>query len=198
MNVNKKNLYYSNERKVNPYYFDGETIIREIYNESSSDDQEVYFVEFSSGALTTIHFHETEQFLVPLYGNGVIGEIDMNASSNLLLDSTFENLILKPLNVGEIVSIKPNILHFHGAAPGQNFSHLAFRKMYETIPANENSKLVHTQTIWGYEMVAKALGSEDQSQILTELNKISEKIRGAVNLWAEDTNQPIKYNKRDD
>jgi len=188
MNVNKKNLYYSNEKKVNPYYFDGETIIREIYNESSSDDQEVYFVEFSSGALTTIHFHETEQFLVPLYGNGVIGEIDTNTTTNSLLDCTFENLIIKPLNVGEIVSIRPNILHFHGASPGQNFSHLAFRKMFETGTSSENNKLVHTQTIWGYEMVAKALGTEDQSQILTELNRISKKIRDAVNTWAKDRN----------
>src|SRR6188472_1876843 len=188
MNVNKKNLYNSSEKKVNPYYFDGETIIREIYNESSSDDQEVYFVEFSSGALTTIHFHETEQFLVPLYGNGVIGEIDTNTTTNSLLDCTFENLIIKPLNVGEIVSIRPNILHFHGASPGQNFSHLAFRKMFETGTSSENNKLVHTQTIWGYEMVAKALGTEDQSQILTELNRISKKIRDAVNTWAKDRN----------
>ena len=92
--MNKKNLYYSNEKKVNPYYFDGQVIIREIYNESNSNDQEVYFVEFSSGALTTIHFHETEQFLVPVYGNGVIGEIETN-KSNSLLDSTFDNLIIK-------------------------------------------------------------------------------------------------------
>ena len=141
MNVNKKNLYYSNEKKVNPYYFDGEVIIREIYNESSSNDQEVYFVEFSKGALTTIHFHETEQFLVPLYGNGVIGEININ-TSNSLMDFTFENLIIKSLNVGEIVSIQPNILHFHGASPGQNFSHVAFRKMFETIPGFEKTELV--------------------------------------------------------
>jgi hypothetical protein len=187
MNVNKKNLYYSNEKKVNPYYFDGETIIREIYNETSSNDQEVYFVEFSSGALTTIHFHETEQFLVPFYGNGVIGEIDINTSGSLL-ECTFENLIIKSLNVGEIVSIKPNILHFHGAYPGQNFSHVAFRKMFETISGSDKNKIVHSQTIWGYEMVAKELGSEDESQISTELNRISEKIRGAVVTWAKDKN----------
>ncbi len=56
MIVNKKNLYYSNEKKVNPYYFDGEVIIREIYNESSSNDQEVYFVEFSRGRIDYYSF----------------------------------------------------------------------------------------------------------------------------------------------
>ena len=183
--MNRQNLYYSNEKKVNPYYFVGDVIIREIYNESNSNDQEVYFVEFDRGALTTIHFHETEQFLVPLYGNGVIGEIDVN-KSNFLVDFTFENLIIKSLNVGEIVSIKPNILHFHGASPGQNFSHLAFRKMFEAKPGSEKNESIHTQTIWGYEMIAKTLGSEDQSQILNELNKVSEKIRGAVSTWAKD------------
>ncbi|WP_144733336.1 hypothetical protein [Candidatus Nitrosocosmicus arcticus] len=183
--MNRRNLYYSNEKKVNPYYFDGDVIIREIYNESNSNDQEVYFVEFARGALTTIHFHETEQFLVPLYGNGVIGEIDNN-KSNSLVDFTFENLIIKSLNVGEIVSIKPNILHFHGASPGQNFSHVAFRKMFESKPSSEKNESIHTQTIWGYEMISKALGSEDQSKILNELNKVSEKIRGAVSTWAKD------------
>lgn len=182
--MNRRNLYYSNEKKVNPYYFDGDVIIREIYNESNSNDQEVYFVEFARGALTTIHFHETEQFLVPLYGNGVIGEIDNN-KSNSLVDFTFENLIIKSLNVGEIVSIKPNILHFHGASPGQNFSHVAFRKMFESKPSSEKNESIHTQTIWGYEMISKALGSKDQSKILNELNKVSEKIRSAVSTWAK-------------
>jgi quercetin dioxygenase-like cupin family protein len=182
--VNRQNLYFSNEKKVNPYYFDGDVIIREIYNESNSDDQEVYFVEFAKGALTTIHFHETEQFLLPLYGNGIIGELDID-KSNSLADFTFDNLIIKSLNVGEIVSIKPNTLHFHGASPGQNFSHVAFRKMFELIKGSEKNQSVHSQTIWGYEMIAKALGSEDQSKILNELNKFSEKIREAISTWAK-------------
>ena len=181
----RQNLYYSNEKKVNPYYFDGDVIIREIYNESNSDDQEVYFVEFARGAMTTIHYHETEQFLVPLYGNGIIGEIGIN-ESNSLLDITFESLTIKSLGVGEIVSIKPNILHFHGASPDQNFSHVAFRNMFESKSISQKYESVRTQTIWGYEMVAKAIGSEDQSKILNELNKISEKIRGAVSTWAKD------------
>lgn len=180
----RQNLYYCNEKKVNPYYFDGDVIIREIYNESNSDDQEVYFVEFARGAMTTIHYHETEQFLVPLYGNGLIGEIGVN-KSNSLLDITFESLAIKSLNVGEIVSIKPNILHFHGASPDQNFSHVAFRNMFEAKSVSQKCESVRTQTIWGYEMIAKALGSEDQSKILNELNKISEKIRGAVSTWTK-------------
>ncbi|WP_458746981.1 cupin domain-containing protein [Candidatus Nitrosocosmicus sp. T] len=185
MNVIRQNLYYSNEKKVNPYYFDGDVIIREIYNESNSNDQEVYFVEFARGALTTIHYHETEQFLVPLYGNGIIGEIGIN-KSNPLLDFTFESLTIKSLSVGEIVSIKPDILHFHGASPDQNFSHVAFRNMFEAKSVSQKNESIRTQTIWGYEMIAKALESEDQSRILNELNKISEKIRDAVSTWAKD------------
>jgi quercetin dioxygenase-like cupin family protein len=185
MNVIRQNLYYSNEKKVNPYYFDGDVIIREIYNESNSNDQEVYFVEFARGALTTIHYHETEQFLVPLYGNGIIGEIGIN-KSNPLLDFTFESLTIKSLSVGEIVSIKPDILHFHGASPDQNFSHVAFRNMFEAKSVSQKHESIRTQTIWGYEMIAKALESEDQSKILNELNKISEKIRDAVSTWAKD------------
>jgi quercetin dioxygenase-like cupin family protein len=185
VNVIRQNLYYSNEKKVSPYYFDGDVIIREIYNESNSNDQEVYFVEFARGALTTIHYHETEQFLVPIYGNGIIGEIGIN-KSNSLLDFTFESLTIKSLSVGEIVSIKPDILHFHGASPDQNFSHVAFRNMFEAKSVSQKHESIRTQTIWGYEMIAKALESKDQSKILKELNKISEKIRDAVSTWAKD------------
>jgi hypothetical protein len=115
----------------------------------------------------------------------VIGEIDNNKSKSLV-DFTIENLSIRSLKVGEIVSIKPNVLHFHGASPGQNFSHVAFRKMFEAKPDSEKNEPVHTQTIWGYEMIAGALGSDDQSQILNKLNRVSEKIRDAVSIWAKD------------
>ena len=70
---------------------------------------ESYFVEFLNGALTTIHFHETEQILLPIYGKGVVGEI----KKNTVLYFELDDIELKFLDVGEIVSIPSNILHFH-------------------------------------------------------------------------------------
>jgi hypothetical protein len=63
---------------------------------------------------------------------------------------------------------------------------VAFRKMFEAKPGFEKNEPVHTQTIWGYEMIARALSSDDRSQILNKLNRVSEKIRDAVSIWAKD------------
>ena len=71
----KKNLYGNDEKKVSFDYFNGNVTIKEVYGENNSQDQELYFVEFSKGALTTMHYHETEQFLIPVYGKGVVGEL---------------------------------------------------------------------------------------------------------------------------
>jgi hypothetical protein len=68
-------LYNCNQKTVNSNYFNGNVIIKEVYNETNSQDQDLYFVEFLNGAITTIHFHETEQILFPMYEKGVVGEI---------------------------------------------------------------------------------------------------------------------------
>ena len=73
-------------RKSIPDYFNGSVVIREVYNGDNSQDQELYFVEFLNGALTTMHFHETEQILIPVYGKGVVGELKENSISNFEID----------------------------------------------------------------------------------------------------------------
>lgn len=73
--MNKRNLYNCNERAFNPNYFNGNVKLKEVYNEKNSQDQEIYLVEFLNGALTTIHYHESEQILIPFYGKGIVGEI---------------------------------------------------------------------------------------------------------------------------
>ncbi|NOJ32450.1 MAG: hypothetical protein DA329_09965, partial [Candidatus Nitrosocosmicus sp.] len=62
----QKNLYDSPIREVNRLYFDGKVIMRQVFNESNSQDQETYFVEFIDGSITTVHYHETEQILIPV------------------------------------------------------------------------------------------------------------------------------------
>ncbi len=178
--MDKKNLYMSKEQKVNPFYFNGTVKIREVYNETNSNDQELYFVEFIDGSITTIHLHETEQILIPVYGKGIIGEIDALASRSLM-DFEVNDIKLKFLEVGDIVSIKPNILHFHGSLPNQNFSHVAFRKMFE-YDCNNNEKISHrTQTRWGYDLLANQIGTSDSALIVNKLREISDKIQLAIN-----------------
>jgi quercetin dioxygenase-like cupin family protein len=174
--MNKKNLYNCNQKTVNPNYFNGNVIIKAVYNETNSQDQELYFVEFLNGALTTIHFHETEQILIPMYGKGVVGEIKKNTILNFELD----DIELKFLDVGEIVSIPSNILHFHGALPNQNFTHVAFRKFFEYACINNEINSYPTQTKWIYDFISDELGSNDSNLIHTTLQTISKKVSHAV------------------
>ena len=174
--VNKKNLYASSEKNVNPCYFNGSVVIREVYNGDNSQDQELYFVEFLNGALTTMHFHETEQFLIPVYGKGVVGELRENSISNFEID----DIELNYLDIGEIVSIPSDTLHFHGALPKQNFTHVAFRKLFD-YECKDGVKSSHpTQTKWVSDFIGDELGSADPQKIKNELSAISNKVNQSI------------------
>ncbi len=174
--MNKRNFYNCNERTVNSNYFNGNVRIKDVYNEKNSQDQELYFVEFLNGALTTIHFHESEQLLIPFYGKGVIGEI----KKNTILNFDLEDIELNLLDVGEIVSIPSNILHFHGALPKQNFTHIAFRKLFDCDCTNNEKNSYQTQTRWIYDFISDELGSKDLNLINVELQKISNKVSQSI------------------
>ncbi len=174
--MNKRNFYNCDEKKVDSNYFNGNVVIKEVYNEKNSQDEEVYFVEFLNGALTTMHFHESEQVLIPVYGKGVIGEIKKNSILNFELDDVDLNF----LDVGEIVSIPSNILHFHGALPKQNFTHIAFKKLFDYTCTNGEKNSYRTQTKWVYDFIANELGSNDSNLINITLQKISNKVNQAI------------------
>jgi quercetin dioxygenase-like cupin family protein len=174
----RKDLFYCDEKKVPSDYFVGNVVIREAYNEVNSDDQELYFVEFSNGAFTSLHFHESEQFLVPTYGKGFIGEIQKES----LLDFCSNDVNIQLLEVGQVVSIPPNKLHFHGALPKQNFSHIAFRKMFSCDLSNDNNKdnLYHTQTKWMSDLLAKQF-SNDQPMVDKKYQEITDILKRSLN-----------------
>lgn len=174
-----KDLYYSQERPINPLYFDGKVKIREVFNETNSSDQEVYFVEFSDGSLTTVHYHETEQILIPLYGNGIVGQFDLSGSSSLT-ELQWDNYILKDLKVGEIVIIPPHVLHFHGALPGQNFSHVAIRKLFIAPNASTPNEIRKSQTVWAYDMIARDFQIEDKLMLAEKVSLTSRKVRDVI------------------
>ena len=107
-----------------------------------------------------------------MYGKGVVGEIKKNTILNFELD----DIELKFLDVGEIVSIPSNILHFHGALPKQNFTHVAFRKLFEYTCINDEINSCPTQTKWIYDFISDELGSNDSNLINTTLQNISNKV----------------------
>ncbi len=62
--MQKYNIYTAKEKNVNSNYFTGKVIIREVIGEVDSAEQEVYHVTFYNGALTTLHYHESDQILI--------------------------------------------------------------------------------------------------------------------------------------
>jgi quercetin dioxygenase-like cupin family protein len=174
--MNKRNLYTCSERKVNSDYFNGSVVIKEVYNGDNSQDQELYFVEFLNGALTTMHFHETEQILIPVYGKGVVGELKENSLSNFEID----DIELYYLDIGEIVSIPSNTLHFHGALPEQNFTHIAFRKLFDYECKNGMKISYPTQTKWVSDFIGDELDSTDPELVKTKLGSISDKVNQSI------------------
>jgi len=174
-----RDLYFSQERAINQLYFDGKVKIREVFNEGNSSDQEVYFVEFSDGSLTTVHYHETEQILIPLYGNGIVGQFNLSSTTSLS-QLQWENYELKDLKVGEIVIIPPHVLHFHGALVGQNFSHVAIRKLYITSEVSPSNEYRKSQTKWAYDMIAQDANSKDELSVAEKVKLVSRKVRDII------------------
>ena len=174
--MDKRNFYTCKKRNVNPDYFTGNVVIKEVYDEKNSKEQEVYFVEFQNGSLTTIHYHETEQILIPVYGKGIVGELKKNS----ILDFTLDDIELNFLDVGDVVSIKPNVFHFHGALPQQNFTHIAFRKLFDYGNSNNDKIPKMTQTKWLIDFISEELESNDSDLIKSTLKQISNKVNQSI------------------
>jgi quercetin dioxygenase-like cupin family protein len=66
--VQKENIYTAEEKKVNENYFTGNVIIREVLGPINSSEQEIYYVTFQNGALTTLHYLESDQILIVTKG----------------------------------------------------------------------------------------------------------------------------------
>ena len=62
---------YTWDKKVNENYFTGNIIISEILGEDNSAEQEMYHVTFQNGALTTLHFHGSDQILIATNGKAL-------------------------------------------------------------------------------------------------------------------------------
>ena len=57
---------------MNGNYFTGNIIIRKILGQDNFAEQEMYYVIFQNGALTTLHFHESDQILIATNEKGLL------------------------------------------------------------------------------------------------------------------------------
>lgn len=158
----KENIFFSQKKETNKDYFRGEVVMVEVLNQNNSVEHEMYHVFFKQGALTTLHFHETEQILITTNGKGILCLFKENIIENL--EEPVETIILED---GDVVSIPPFTWHFHGALK-DDFAHIALRNRYRT---NSSGNKIPAGNVWEKDFV-------DHLQHLnkTEMYELSVKI----------------------
>ena len=89
--------------------FRGPVSIQEIVNDAAADLLRVTAVTFDDGAHNRPHRHTTDQVLVATSGSGFVATDDEHHS----------------LEPGDVAFIPVGTRHWHGAAPGETFTHLS-------------------------------------------------------------------------
>lgn len=176
--MQKYNIHTAIEKNVNSNYFTGRVTIREVLAEENSTEQEMYHVTFHNGALTTLHFHESDQILIATYGKGVIGLMKGGnvLSSEVDMDSiTF-------LNEGDTVCIPANIIHFHGALVGEDLSHIAIMKRHRS-DMGVKDIFKRSATKWEYDLLQQENPNKMETTekfVITAQREIRDRIQVAI------------------
>ncbi len=114
----------SKQLKVNPDYFTGKVILKEISSIVKSKEQKIYHVSFKNGARTKIHNHSGGQILIVTNGRGSLQLFSKsgNNKSKFQIKKTDKTNLHK----GDIVYIPAKKIHAHGSIDKNKvFSHIA-------------------------------------------------------------------------
>lgn len=95
----------------------GDVTSQVLVGEIESRDIRVSSVTFRDGARNRFHRHSRDQILVVIEGRGMIA----------LADRSIE------IERGDVVTIPAGELHWHGALPGETFTHLSIIPPHETV-----------------------------------------------------------------
>jgi len=123
-NTQKDNTMNTNEifpkgQKANEN-FTGDTWVEILTMDPENFDAMSYNVTFAPGSRTYWHSHPGGQLLYCTSGEGCYQE---------------KGKPIQRLNVGDVVEIKPNVIHWHGAAPDKEFVHLGISTQLSKGPA---------------------------------------------------------------
>jgi 4-carboxymuconolactone decarboxylase len=100
--------------------FSGDTWVQMLTVDGENFDAMSYNVTFAPGSRTDWHSHPGGQILYCLSGEGRYQE---------------EGKAIQQLKAGDVVEIKPDVVHWHGAAPDQEFVHLGISTQLSKGPA---------------------------------------------------------------
>lgn len=173
--VFKQNIHNSQVKKVDPSYFRGNVILQQVLGDENSRELEIYHVFFKNGAITTVHYHETDQVLIATKGRGIVGIINSDSIS----DFGIEDIETVPMNKeGDVVQIPAFKMHFHGGASKEEFSHIAIRQMY--FFDNSTKKIRRAENKWENDIILEKKGNLDSSSRREISDKIGKTIQSVV------------------
>lgn len=100
--------------------FTGTTHVQMLTVDGANFDAMSYNVTFAPGSRTYWHSHPGGQILYCTFGEGCYQE---------------KGKPIQHLKVGDVVEIKPDVIHWHGAAPKSEFVHLGISTQLSKGPA---------------------------------------------------------------
>lgn len=168
--MSKENIFSSKKKDINKDYFRGEVVMIEVLNKNNSIEHEMYHVLFKNGALTTLHYHESEQILIATKGKGILCLFEDNIIENM--SANMKTILLIE---GDVASIPPFIWHFHGSLK-EDFAHVALRNRYR-IDSNGNKH--QANNLWEKDFL-EHLPNLSKSEINQLSLQIDEKVKKIV------------------
>jgi len=103
-------LIFPKGELISNNYFQGKAWLSRLVTDVENFDTTVGNVIFEPGARNNWHSHPGGQILLCISGKGYYQE---------------KGKSIHLVNVGDVVEIRPNIVHWHGAAPDSYFEHIA-------------------------------------------------------------------------
>lgn len=104
------NIIFPQGDKLPNTWFTGDAWLSMVVPDDRTFNCPIGNVTFAPGARNNWHRHSAGQLLLVISGGGYYQEKGKPA---------------RPLKAGDVVMIQPNVIHWHGAAAGSWFSHLA-------------------------------------------------------------------------
>ncbi len=105
-----QNAIFPKGEKAPSDYFTGNALLKMLVPADGIFNCSIANVEFEPGARNNWHTHPGGQILIVTHGKGFYQE---------------KGKPIQSLKTGDVVKIPPNLVHWHGAAPDSEFTHLA-------------------------------------------------------------------------
>jgi len=105
-----KNEIFPKGEKLSPDYFTGTAHLKMLVSNEEVFNCQIGNVVFEPGCRNNWHSHPSGQILICTNGEGYYQE---------------KSKVIQLLSKGDVVQIKPGIIHWHGATPDSRFTHIA-------------------------------------------------------------------------